>query len=399
MNVLLALYKEGETNSGIHAASLAQALNRLGHECVIAVPGSDETHAPWVKGRYAPTILSFKQVEDKLQNQCLFMDGRSIDIFHAWTPRDVIHSFYDHMTPWGIARLVVHMEDNEDELVRHFLGEAAYLKALTNQWQGPFPSTLTHPLRGRDFIRAADGVTMLVDAMRDHLPSDIPGLVIWPAADERIYYPRPEGTTLRGALDLPPEAIVIVYTGVGHPANQTEIRSLYLAIHLLNRRGIPARLVRTGVDVFAEDEAYRSWARRYSIELGRVHERSYLGDLISMADILVQPGVPGPFNDMRFPSKLPEFFASARPVILPRTNIGLVTRHLQDAYVLEKADGPSIAAAVEDINHDPELRKTLAQGARSFYETHFSWMRSAEKMEQFYADIMGQDTTKGAGNA
>ena len=46
--------------------------------------------------------------------------------------------------------------------------------------------------------------------------------------------------------------------------------------------------------------------------------------LLVAADILVQPdGSPGPFNDYRFPSKLPDFFASGRPVVLPKTNIGL----------------------------------------------------------------------------
>jgi len=85
-----------------------------------------------------------------------------------------------------------------------------------------------------------------------------------------------------------------------------------------------------------------------------------------------------------------EFFVSGRPVVLPRTNIGLVTRHLQDAYVLDRADGPSIAAAIEDIMQNPALHAKLASGARSFYEAHFSWARSAERVDQFYRVITGQ---------
>lgn len=395
MNVLFALYKEGETNSGVHAACLAQALNRIGHECVIAVPGGDATQAPLVRGTYAAPILCFKQVEQQARDASLFSNGKGMDIFHAWTPREVVRRFHERIKALFSARLIVHMEDNEDEIVRHFLGESAYQKAAAGQFDEHFPVTLTHPLAGRKFLAESYGVTMLAAAMRDMLPADTPGVVMWPAADDQIYYPRPANPFLRTALGLPPDATVLVYTGNGHPANKTEICSLYLAVHLLNRRGIPARLVRTGVDVFGMDESYRTWAHRYSVELSRVPERSYLGDLLSMADVLVQPGVPGPFNDMRFPSKLPEYFASGRPVVLPRTNIGLVTRHLQDAYVLDRADGPSIAAAIEDIGLDPDLQKTLANGARSFYETHFSWARSAETVDRFYREIMEHKASMG----
>ncbi len=396
MNILFALYKEGETNSGIHVACLAQALNRIGNDCVIAVPESESPHAPLVKGVHAPRMLSFTQVEQQAREACLFPDGRGADIFHAWTPREVVRLFHERMKSVCTGRLIIHMEDNEDELVRHFLGEATYRNAAAGQFHEQFPVTLTHPLTGRTFIAESDGATLLAAAMRDMLPADTPAVVMWPAADDRIYFPRPTNTALRTALGLPPDAIVLVYTGNGHPANCTEICSLYLAVHLLNRRGIPARLVRTGVDVFAMDDDYRAWAHRYSIELGHVPERSYLGDLLAMADVLVQPGVPGPFNDMRFPSKLPEYLASGRPVVLPRTNIGLVTRHLQDAYVLDRADGPSIADAIEAIMQDTALQQALASGARAFYEAHFSWARSAETVDRFYREIMGCNRSRGS---
>ena len=44
------------------------------------------------------------------------------------------------------------------------------------------------------------------------------------------------------------------------------------------------------------------------LDLGFV-SRDRLWDLLAAADVFVQPGGPSPFNDYRFPSKLPDFLA------------------------------------------------------------------------------------------
>ncbi|HMO86105.1 MAG TPA: glycosyltransferase, partial [Lacipirellulaceae bacterium] len=285
---------------------------------------------------------------------------------------------------------IVHMEDNEDELVRSFLGPYAYQRALMSADGAGIPDSLTHPLSGRRFLRASDGVTMLMAAMGELIPPDLPVCVIWPAADDRVYYPRANRGVVRAKYDLCREAVILVYTGNTHPANFREVRSLYLSIHLLNRRGIPARLVRTGTNVFGFDPTYQEWANRYALSLGYLESRRELGELLAMADLLVQPGKDDAFNRYRFPSKLPEYFASGRPVVLPRTNIGCVTRHLEDAYVLPNADGPAIANAVEQLVGDPALSVRLAEGARAFYTANFSWSSSASRLVQFYVEVIAR---------
>ena len=108
---------------------------------------------------------------------------------------------------------------------------------------------------------------------------------------------------------------------------------------------------------------------------------------MSLADIFVQPGEPDPFNDFRFPSKLPEFFALGRPVILPRTNLGTLVRPGIDACVLDQADAAGIAAAVIALRADPALCARLSAGAVAFAATHFSWRRTAETLAKFYASV------------
>jgi len=123
------------------------------------------------------------------------------------------------------------------------------------------------------------------------------------------------------------------------------------------------------------------------LELGQILHHRHLAPLMALADFFVQPGLPDAFNDYRFPSKLPEFFALGRPVILPRTNLGNVVRHGVDAFVLERADAAGIAGAVRELRADPALAARLATGATQFAADHFSWRRSAEALAKFYASL------------
>ena len=101
----------------------------------------------------------------------------------------------------------------------------------------------------------------------------------------------------------------------------------------------------------------------------------------------MQPGGPDEFNDYRFPSKLPEFFALGRPVVLPRTNLGTLVRHGTDAYVLDRADATGIAAAVRELRTDRGLAEKLGRGAVAFADRHFSWRRSAEALANFHLSL------------
>ena len=60
--------------------------------------------------------------------------------------------------------------------------------------------------------------------------------------------------------------------------------------------------------------ATKTWAAEYTQSLGFIEDRHRIADILCLADVLIQPGRPDPFNDLRFPSKLPEFFAMGKPV-------------------------------------------------------------------------------------
>jgi glycosyltransferase involved in cell wall biosynthesis len=385
MNVLFVLYGDFTANSALHVAHLANHLIALGADCTVAVPAHPESirhlGQPRFRGLDYATALA---------DGTGFADGRGPDIVHAWTTRENVRRFCHQIAArYPGAQLVVHLEDHELHLAEARLGRPLdELLALPEPTLDRLvPPELTHPRRGPRFLHRAVAVTVIVERLRELAPHSTPVEVLWPAADAAHFRPRPVDSDFRRALGLQPDHTVLVYHGNVHEANAAEVRSLYLAVALLNRRGQPTQLVRTGRDFAPFLGADDSWVRPWVIDLGLVTNYQHLPAILALADVFVQPGQPGRFNDYRFPSKLPEFFALGRPVVLPRTNLGLVTRHLEDAYVLPRADADAIAAAITHLRTEPALAEKLAAGALAFSARHFSWPATAARLLRLYAQF------------
>ncbi len=103
----------------------------------------------------------------------------------------------------------------------------------------------------------------------------------------------------------------------------------------------------------------------------------------------MQPGEPDDFNRYRLPSKLPEFLAMGRPVVLPDCNIGHDLTDGVNALLLRKGDGLEIAARVERLLDEPELRECLAAGARRFALERLNWHDNSIALGHFLNRIHG----------
>lgn len=180
---------------------------------------------------------------------------------------------------------------------------------------------------------------------------------------------------------------MICYTGSVHKANAEEVRSLYLAIALLNQQGYNTFLVRTGYDgceFLREDEL---WIKKYSVELGHIDYKE-IPRILSLAHIFVQPGYPNEFNNYRLPSKLPEFLAMGKPIILPATNLAYYLTHKENAYILPNADEIQISNAVKELLQDNELYHRLSTGSYEFAKVHLNWQENCQELKKFYESVM-----------
>jgi len=384
LNILFLLPGSFASNSALHVAALANELSLAGHSCVVAVPHDLETLAHHTACRFRG--LLHREAEAGV----IFADGHGPQLIHAWTTRENVRTLTEKLRARHGAQVVVHLEDNELEILALSLGRPAVEleKMPAAELARLVPADLSHPGHSREFLAHADAVTVITDQLRDLVPAGRPCHTVWPAADARYFHARPRPVEFRRILDLAAGATVLFYHGNVHAANAAEVRELYAAVLQLNRAGETVTLTRTGLDQVDFLGPIASEVAPHVLSLGQILHHHHLPPLMALADIFVQPGRAGAFNDYRFPSKLPEFFALGRPVVLPRTNLGTLVRHGTDAYVLDSADAAGIATAVMELRRDRALHERLSSGALVFAAKHFSWSRSAEALARFYQTLV-----------
>ena len=379
-NILFVLYHDFSANSAVHVHNFANQLATSGHAVAVAIPDGDETGSALGEQRYS--VLTYDQADGNWTR--VFSNGQPPDVLHAWTPRENVRLFCEKIRALCSALLFIHLEDNEELILEANLGSS--FEELARAGSMKLPGNLAHPRNYRRFIAGADGVTLIMDRLEKFVPATVPTIILWPGADTNLFFARARDETFLTGLGVPPENIVLCYTGNVHSANAREVRSLYLAAAILSREGIPTTLVRAGKDYCPFLGPDEKWAREISIDLGYVNHVD-VPRVLGLADFLVQPGANDAFNEYRLPAKLPEFFAMGRPVLLPLTNVGRFVRHGHEAWVLPKMDALGIVDAIQTLRTDEQAASRLAEGALAFCREHFDWKKNTGALERFYEQI------------
>lgn len=381
LRILFILYGDFTSNSAIHVVSLAEHLQAQGHHCTVAVPQHKETALYFRSNCFR--AITFEQALTETEAR--------YEIIHAWTTRENIRGFWGALPSRSTARLIIHLEDHEQRILEMTLGCSSHelLSLPSSELDRLVPPTLSHPRYSHQFLQEANGVTVILDKLQEHVPAGKPVQVIWPAARTDAFFPRPRPLAFRRALGWDNDHITLFYHGNVHASNAAEVRELYAAVIDLNRRGHPCTLIRLGRDTTDFLGPMAQAAAPHVLSIGIVAQHHHIAPLMALADYFVQPGVPDAFNDYRFPSKLPEFFSIGRPVILPRTNLGCSTIHGVDAYVLDRADANTISGAIIELQGNEILRDKLSKGAPAFAARYFDWRRSAETLANFYHTVLG----------
>lgn len=378
MYVAIVNHHDFRSNSGIHIFNLANRLVARGIDVVAYVPGEPST----VSG-LGEAHFEVRPTTDPSPSR--------VDLVHAWTPRQEVRPVAQTLVERHRAPYVVHLEDNEDIVATHAAGlPPDRVRRLTRAQLSGLVRTLPRSsrLHYQRFLEAADGVTVVIERLLEFAPAGVPRAVVWPGYEPELFRSTEPDRELRRTLGIDDREQTVVYAGNVHSANADEVRALYLAVGLVNTRGTPLRLVRLGDDHvdFLGPGAHE--VLRYEVRVPYV-EREAVPRYFALADVLVQPGAPGPFNDYRFPSKVPEFLAMGKPVILPATNIGLELRDGEEAVLLRRGDALELALTISRVLGDSTLREKVSAGGRRFAETRLSWERSADRVAQLYAEVIG----------
>ena len=391
MNVLFISHSDFRSNSLTHIASFASGLTKLGHTCAVAVPSKAHTITAVPSPAFRPLLYA-----DILKKPACFPNGGTADIIHAWTPRHHVAACtiaYQRLLARP-ARLIVHLEDNEEHLTEQTGGMplAALREAGPAAWESLLKRQLAHPWLHRLFLHAADAITYITPALFQFVPAGIPSHLLLPAVDPTFFAIGPADIEVRRALALPEAARLVVYPGGANPFTCRELRDLYQAVMLLNNQGHCTRLIRTGASPAWFLEQLTPEEHAAAIHLGFV-DRERIPGLLALADVLVQPGQRGAFNDYRLPSKLAEFLAAGRPVVMPATNIASQLTNGRDALFLYEGSSEEIAARCLDIFVDPELAQRLGQNARIAARRLFDPDQQSQLLAEIYHETIAQPTS------
>jgi glycosyltransferase involved in cell wall biosynthesis len=386
MQVVFACYYSFASNSGAHLFALANHLARRGVCCSVFLPFDKESVGPHGSANFA--VRTFDELETWVDELCPKPDET---LLVTWTPRENVRNFAVRFRKRIPCRYAVHLEDNERLITATNLGlsvrELAEIPAEKLDARFAPDERLSHPHRFPRFIAESAGITALIDRLAELAPLGHPCHVFWPGFNANLFKAAPINFARRRQLGIGDKEVVLVYTGNVHSANRREVLSLYLAVRALNRMGIPTRLVRTGEDYARVLDQNMGEIQPHVIELGKIP----LADVPlvqAMANFLVQPGRADDFNDYRFPSKVPEFFALGRPVIIPKTNLGRFVRDREDCLLLHRGDALEIADLVAELHRSPATSGQLAQAARRFADAHFRWEDIAGRLETYFRQLL-----------
>lgn len=383
MNILFASHGDFTCMGSIRVFGFANQLARMGHACAVAVPGNKESVG--ILGAPRFSVLSFDEVNAGAR---LFGSGAAPDLLHCWTPRENVRRFAEPLRKkWG-CKLALHLDENDARVIEvHFGMPFEKVSALSaEELSKQLPADLPHPLHFKAFIESADGVTVVMDRLKEFLPYSKPVEVLWPGVDGELFNPRPNQNRAELFAGIEPGDHVLVFCGDASESNRAELRSLYLALGDLNARGVPTKLLRAGVDLVPFLSPHEEWVRRFEIKLGRV-DWNALPAIVNAADVFVQPGRDDACSAYRFPPLLPEFLALGKPVVLPRTNLGRFLADGDHAILLQTGCAREIAACVEALFKGPELRAHLGAAGQRFAKRYLTWDLAGTWMERFYQRV------------
>jgi glycosyltransferase involved in cell wall biosynthesis len=385
MRVVIIYFGPFDVNSAIQAFHFGNELTELGWSVTMA--GLDDPGRIRAVGEPKFECINHSQLPAKLEKLRAKPGGT---VAFAWTPRERVRKLTQSFARELNIPYVVHLEDNENHLFAAATGHSvAAARQLPLAQQDRLTTLdLIHPTHHLEFLDGAAGITVITEELNEFNVSDRPHHVARPGIDAERFRPDLVPPVSRAELGLESEDFVLVYHGTIHYANQHEMLSLYLAAKLLRRRGHPVRLVRLGHTGFGgvDPDSFRALGDDV-IELGPVPWRE-IPNYLALADAFVQPGPPDDFNRYRLPSKLPEFLAMGRPVILPHCNIGNDLTHGEDALLLEDGNALEIVARIEDLIAAPELAGRLGERSREFALRNLSWADNAAGLAGFFQQTM-----------
>lgn len=221
----------------------------------------------------------------------------------------------------------------------------------------------------------------LAEATIPHAPQGKPVSVIPYGVDLAMFRPQPR-----------PERPRIVIGAVARLSEEKGLEYLLRAVGLIVRRAAAAWAADPSIEVvLAGDGPWRERLESISAE-ERINDRvRFLGEVTHDA----VPGVLQSFDIFAMPSTWEGFGVAAveasameLPVIASDVHgIPDVVVHNETGILVKPRDVDALAAAIDRLAGDAELRRRMGAAGRGFVERHYRWQDNAVLMEHLYGEM------------
>lgn len=195
--------------------------------------------------------------------------------------------------------------------------------------------------------------------------------------------------------EYPSGDLLVVFAG--SPAYRSTIRFIFAAMQEVWRTHSECRLVVTGS---APGDPKADWLRAEVREAGigaHVDLVGYLSrpellDLYARAHAMLIPLFDDQQSRARFPTKIGEYLAAARPVVT--NSVGEIPLYFTDgldAILCPPNDSVVFGRAVADLLSDPTRAAVIGRRGRAVAEAHFHYALHGETIARAFAEIAGTE--------
>lgn len=432
MRIAIVSYMGYDGPGVMHAHYFANHLVAAGHEVLFLLNGRRDTVELMADPpRYSLLEVSFRQgILDSGTRRKI--EEFVPDIVHTWTPRHLPARVGIEVAVEHGARLVIHYEDDEEFILRHFGGnnrfadddvelfrlfvdeelDAGRLEEITGELDDDFlrltaldpPSwAWVHPIVSAVAMRFSDASTVISPAYGDYLRGlhgARPTHVLYPGVDHARFAPELQGSQLAKELGLQGRK-VFLYSGA--IADIHDFTALMEALPSVTRDHPEIVLVQVGrndirdvTDRLVDEHGIED----HVVFTGRVpHHR--MPEYLALADVFLAPVRADDFNAHRLPSKIPEYMAVGRPMLIADHGFG---RELEQGSEVEKVEsespqeiGDAMRRLLDASSRWPEMGERLRKKSQRL----FDWGDNTAGLVDFYEQVLrtaAEDLPEGLGD-
>jgi len=240
-------------------------------------------------------------------------------------------------------------------------------------------------------LRRADHITAtglrLAEATTRYAPASKPVTVVPYGVDLRVFRPRPSaaGGPALGGREARSEVVI---GAVARLSREKGLHYLLDAFEVVAGRHPEARLVLAG------EGPDRHRLERLAERLGLADRVRFLGEVpheqvpqvLQGLDVFAMPSTYEGFGVAALEAEAMEV-----PVVASRIHgIPDVVVDSETGLLVPPRDRQALAAALERLVSDDDLRRRLGRAARAFVAEHYSWEENTAQMEALYQAALGE---------